>query len=317
MTTRARDDNDRLRDGDLSLDPDEGTTVMQAPPAPVAKMSDALADAYGAVLQGPPLTPLSSGFVDIDTEIPHFAPRQVTMLAADSGVGKSTVATQFALHGSAQKHGVIYFNLEMDPGMFGLRTTANFAKLPVRLNLDAEQHARFKAGLVTLARPASRIALGNRKDHRTIPAIKKFCEQAKAELDAKGFPVSLIVIDHVLEVMVSVKNDKDAEGKARADMLKELAETFNAHVLALVHITREGSKLGTMPTKNSLASSAWFDRAADNIMILHQKRSPDGTFAPHTPAILSCQKSRWGKPFRVELEYQGGMFFPWRLGGEE
>jgi len=86
------------------------------------------------------------------------------------------------------------------------------------------------------------------------------------------------------------------------------------HVLALVHVTRDASKGGKMPTKNDLASSAWFDRAADNIIIFHQKRDPDGKFAKSSPAVLSLQKARWGEPNAVSIEYQGGFFYPWTLG---
>lgn len=69
-----------------------------------------------------------------------------------------------------------------------------------------------------------------------------------------------------------------------------------------------------MPTKNQLASSAWFDRDPDNILIFHQKRNAaDGTFTKDAPAKLSCQKARWGEPFAVDLEYRKGFFYPWSL----
>ena len=70
-----------------------------------------------------------------------------------------------------------------------------------------------------------------------------------------------------------------------------------------------------MPTKNDLASSAWFDRSADNVLIFQQPRTPDGTFTGGK-AKMSCQKSRWGEPFAVEFEYQNGFFYPWMLGAD-
>ena len=216
----------------------------------------------------------------------------------------------------------MYLNLEMSEEMYGLRTAANFVRIATQKaaahQLSPDDQSKLTQGFSTLFAPAKRIALGNRKEHRSIPAIKKFCADAANALATEGTPLKLIVVDHVLQVLVNAKNDKDAEGKARTDLLKDLAESLNVHVLALVHVTREGSKTGTMPTKNQLASSAWFDRDPDNILVFHQKRNQaDGTFDANSPAKLSCQKARWGEPFAIELEYQRGFFYPWSLERRE
>ncbi len=310
---RVKDDNDLFREGKL-LDPFHGTTPIKIDRLP--RMHDAIIAGQRMAFGGQPTNCLVTGFRDLDDGLRHLGPKEVTMLAADSGVGKSTISTQIALHAAASGHGVAYLNLEMSPEMYGLRTVANYIKMPVKQarmgELGIDGHTRLIEGTRSLQEAARRIAMGNQNEHRTIPAIKAFCHKSAEQLGNEGTPLGLIVIDHILQVLVNVKNDKDAEGKARADMLKDLAETFNCHVLALVHITREGSKTGAMPTKNQLASSAWFDRHADNILIFHQKRAQNGTFAGEK-GTLSCQKARWGEPFALELEYQRGFFFPWRL----
>lgn len=314
---KVEDYADRVRRGAPPTD-EEFEPVPR--PARLPRMSDALVDADKLRKAGAPQNPLRSGFVELDAAMTHWGPGEVTMLAADSGIGKSTLGTQFALHASNARNGGVYFNLEMPSASFGLRAAANFTRLkPKKVmagKLDEDEDGRFTVALEALRLAASRIVLGNQMEHRTTAAIRSLCERAKAELDSEGTPLSYVVIDHVLQILVKARSDdKDGAGKERADLLKEIAESLKVHVLALVHITRDGSKSGKMPTKNDLASSAWFDRHADNILIFHQRRDSDGTFLRDVPAILSCQKSRWGEPASVSLTYQGGFFYPWVLGG--
>lgn len=317
----AKDWNDRLRDGTMPGDPEDECEIVNAPPPKLRRMSDAFGAGVQMLMKGKPVNPLRSGFVDLDEGLRQFGPGQVSMLAADSGVGKSTLATQFALHAAATGHGAVYFNLEMSEEMYGIRTGANYSKLPMRTvignDLSNSQFSTLLGGMSHLAKAAQGCVIGNPSDHRTIPSIKKLCAEAEAELRDEGKPLALIVIDHILQVLVNVKNDKDGEGKARADLTKELAEKHKCHVLALVHVTRDAAKGGKMPTKDEMASSQWFSRHADNIMVFHQKRTPEGTFDKDAKAKLACQKSRWGEPFAIDLEYQQGFFYPWNLGGAE
>ena len=317
MTT-AKDWGDRRKEGTLPADRaiDPKAEAERIAVARIPRMSDAINAAGKLVSQGPQPNPLRTGFDELDAGLKRLGPKEFTMLAADSGIGKSTIATQIAFHVAACGHGVVYLNLEMSEEMYGLRTAANYMQIATQKaaghQLTREEHTALTVGFSTLYEPAKHIALGNRKEHRTIPAIKQFCAEAARVLAEEGYPVKLVVVDHILQVTVNAKNDKDAEGKARSDLMKDLGESLNVHVLALVHVTRDGSKGGAMPTKNQLASSAWFDRDPDNILVFHQKRNADGTFSA-SPAVLSCQKARWGEPFAVELEYRKGFFYPWSL----
>lgn len=317
----AKDWNDRLRDGTMPADPEDECEIVSAPPARLRRISDAFGAGVAMLLKGKPENPLRSGFIDLDEGIRQFGPGQVTMLAADSGVGKSTLATQLALHAAATGHGVVYFNLEMSEEMYGVRTGSNYSKLPMRTVIGGElsnlQFSGLLGGMEYLSKAAFGCVLGNSSEHRTIPAIKKLCAEAEVELRNEGKPLTLIVIDHILQVLVDVKNDKDGEGKARADLTKWLAEKHKCHVIALIHVTRDASKGGKMPTKDEMASSQWFSRHADNIMVFHQKRTAEGIFDKDAKAKLACQKSRWGEPFSIELEYKQGFFYPWNLGVEE
>lgn len=300
----------------MRLKAERAAPVVATEPQRPRLMQDALKSATKMLLAPPPTDILLTGFPDIDRELKPLGEGEITMLAADSGVGKSTLSTQIAFHAAACKYGVVYLNLEMAEEMYGLRTMANYAGVSVKRAYDRtaspDEFNRLFGLAQELTPHSRRIVLGDQSNHRAIPAIKKLCADASEWFLNQGERLRLIVVDHVLQVLVSVKNDKDAEGKARADLLKELADTHKCHVLALVHVTREGSKTGKMPTKNQLASSAWFDRHADNIWVFHQARKPDGTFAGGN-AQFSCQKARWGSPFSAELEYRMGFFWPWSL----
>jgi len=290
-----------------------------APQSPkIRSLSDAMGSASRMVLAGAPKNPVRTGFPDVDAGMKNLGPGEITMLAAVGGVGKSTVSMQMALHAAASGHGVAYFNLEMAEDMFGLRTMANYAGVSTSRVADGTasetEYKNFWDRSREIAPVAKYIGLGDRSRHTTMPAIRDFCTAVQGSLVESHRELKLIVIDHVMCVKTNVRSDdKDGAGMARADFLKELAESFKCHVLSLIHINREGSKSGKMPSKEQLASSAWFDRHADNTLIFHQERTEQQTFIEGKPAVLACQKARWGSPFSVELEYRAGFFWPWRL----
>lgn len=281
----------------------------------LTRLSDALRAGVELMTKGPPTNPVLTGFLDLDDRVKNLGPKEVSMLAADSGVGKSTWATQAAIFAALRGHGVAYLNLEMPEDRYGLRTASGYAGVPmasVNGKMSQSDWDRMFAAYKALAVPAKRVVFGNAREHRTPAAIREWLVRSRDELAEEGSPLRLVVVDHVLQVMVRARSDdRDGAGKERADLLKDIAETLGVHVLALIHVTRDASKGGKMPTKNELASSAWFDRHADNIFVFHQKRNPDGTFVRDAPAVLSCQKSRWGEPFAVELTYKAGWFWPW------
>ncbi len=315
----SKDWSDIKREGGTLPDPEDVVEQVQAKPARSPRMSDALADGYRLILAGRPANPLCTGFPEVDAGLRALGPNEVTILAADAGVGKSTLSTQIAMHGAACGHGGVYLNLEMSPEMYGVRTSTNYSGLSIKRALNGEftstEHNHLATGLSTIGAICNRVILGNQNEHRSVAAIKKAIEVWARELEADGTPLSLVVVDHVLQVLVQAKaDDKDGAGKERADLLKWIASTFKVHVLAVIHVTRDASKGGKMPTKNDIASSVWFDRHADNVGIFHQWRSPDGTFDKSKKAKLSFPKVRWGDgPFACELEFQKGFFYPWNL----
>jgi len=240
------------------------------------------------------------------------------MIAADSAVGKSTLATQTALHAACCGHGVCLLNLEMPEEAYCIRTVANFAQVnavrALNHELSNEEMSRMTFAFSDLFDGTKgRLVLGNGSEHREIPALKKLVDDTARLFRARGTELRLIIVDHILKVRTSVKRgDKDAEGIERSDLLRWLATKYDAHVIALAHVTRNSARDGA-PTKNDIAGSAWFDRDVDNVMMFNQERGKDMTFDPNEPARLSCQKCRWGQPFAVELTWQRGFFHPWSL----
>lgn len=319
----GKNDDDELIGSGAIRDLADGTELIVRPKAQLRSLDDAIQGGIALAEAKPTLNPVMTGYVELDAKMYRYAPKQVTILAADAGVGKSTFATQAALHAGNCGHGAGYLNLEMPEEMFGLRTAANFASLSVSKaaagQLDDEQKDSLRAQGKLLRPAAKNVLIANRREHRTAAAVREFCADAKQQLAAQGKTLRLVIIDHILKILVNVRDsDTDGQGKARSELLTQIADEFDVHVLGLIHITRDASKLGKMPTKNDIAGSAWFDRDADNILIFHQKRNPDGTFVKgpnYKPekGILSAQKVRWGSPFAIEIEYKAGHFFAWDI----
>jgi len=284
---------------------------------PERTLADAVQSGMAHLAKGPPVNPVLTGFRDFDLRITPLEPKQLTILGADQGSGKSTAALQITLRAAAKGHSVVYLNLEMPEESLGIRTVANYAQVPTgrvfRGEAGQDEWTRITNAAKEIWGPSHRIALGNRSDHAEAGAAARFCAQARETAAKRGEPLALIVVDHALMLsMPGNHRDVDSAGKARADWLKNLAEANNCHVLALLHITRAAATQGSMPSLNQLASSAWFARHADNVWILHTPRGPDHTFTG-APTKLACQKGRYGDTPVVELEYRCGVLWPWTL----
>ena len=92
----APDLADRARAGTLPKDPEDEAVPIERVKIP--RLSDAFTAAHRLLQAGPQENPLRTGFDELDNGLKRLGPKEFTMLAADSGIGKSTISTQVALH---------------------------------------------------------------------------------------------------------------------------------------------------------------------------------------------------------------------------
>ena len=235
---------------------------------------------------------LSWGIRKLDETL-AVSPGKFVILAADSSVGKTALALQFAYHIASTGKRVGFFSIETDKESLADRLMAEkqVAGIPLpvtkRKSLsDPEFEQAGKAGLKSDGIPLRIIRKAD-----TLPAIR-------ARTLMRKFDV--IFIDYVQLI--------DAPGQERWDIvtgismsLHRMAQQLGIVIVGLSQITppQKGGK--QKPTKDDLRESRQLKQDADVIMIL--STSPDDE-DPADTRVLQVAKNKDGRCGKIKLRFE-------------
>lgn len=235
---------------------------------------------------------LSWGMEKLD-QVLSVSPGKFVILAADSSVGKTALALQFAYHIASQGKRVGFFSIETDKESLADRLMAErqVAGIPLpttkarKLTADDFQRAG-EAGMRSDSVPLRIIRKAD-----TLPAIRARTVMQKFDV---------IFIDYVQLI--------DAPGQERWDVvtgismsLHRMAQQLGVTVVGLSQITpaQKGGKQA--PTKDDLRESRQLKQDADVIMIL----SPSTDEAdPENTRILDVAKNKDGRVGKIKLRFE-------------
>ena len=219
------------------------------------------------------------------------SPGQFIILAADSSVGKTAIALQFAYHMAKTGHRVGFFSLETPKESLEDRLMAEHqvAGIPLPLTkqkrLNEEDYRR--AG-----------EAGIRSNEVCLRILRKYdsLERIRAKTLQRRFDV--IFIDYVQLI--------DAPGTERWDVvtrismgLHRMAQQLGITVVGLSQITPAAKGVKT-PTKDDLRESRQLKQDADAILILSP--STDEADPPNT-RVLEIAKNKDGQLGRTKLSF--------------
>ena len=221
-----------------------------------------------------------------------ISPGKFVVLGADSSVGKTALALQFAWHMAAKGKKVGFFSLETDMQSLTARLMANRQTAGIPLSAsrnkkltDADFERAGRAGFLS-----DRVPLRIIRKADTLEAIR-------ARTLTRRFDV--IFIDYVQLI--------DCPGTERWDIvtrismgLHRLAQQTGVTVIGLSQIT-PASKGQKAPTKDDLRESRQLKQDADAILLLSE--SPDEDDPPHT-RVLDVAKNKDGQCGRLKLRFE-------------
>ena len=226
------------------------------------------------------------------------------ILAADSSVGKTALALQFAYHLAETGKKVGFFSLETDADTLTDRLLAEVQTAAVALPRSkqkalSDQDWRSVTG-VAMRKAAQRIRVLNR--FRTV-------EQIRGRTIMRGFDV--IFVDYVQLL--------EAEGRERWDIvtnisigLHRLAQETGVTVVGLSQITPASKDRKTAPTKDDLRESRQLKHDADASLIMSISREGSGIFRE-----LQVAKNKDGPCGRMLLDFDPEhMSFSYRAPAE-
>lgn len=264
----------RLRD----LDEFEDVTLAEL----ISRYCDRLSDTT-------PPDYLRFGIEQLD-KLLNVSPGKFVILAADSSVGKTALALQFAYHIAETGKKVGFFSLETDADTLADRILAE--KQTAAVNLP-----RTKAKALNDRDWKAVMALADRAAAKRLDVLNKFrtVEQIRGRTIMRGFDV--IFIDYVQLL--------EAQGRERWDIvtnisigLHRMAQELGVTVIGLSQITPPSKDQKKAPSKDDLRESRQLKHDADVILIMSMSPEGAGVFRE-----LQIAKNKDGPLGRMLLDF--------------
>ncbi|EFG48069.1 replicative DNA helicase [Brevibacterium mcbrellneri ATCC 49030] len=247
-----------------------------------------------------------TGFFEFDELTNGLHPGQMIVIAARPGVGKSTLALDFA-RSAAIDHGqtTVIFSLEM--GRLELTTRLLSAESGIPLQklrqgkLDDE-----RGDWTTLANTMGKIndapLFIDDSPNMALTEIRAKCRRLKQQHDLK-----MVVIDY-LQLMTSGKRveSRQQEVSEFSRSLKLLAKELEVPVIALSQLNRSSEQRNDKrPMVSDLRESGSIEQDADMVLLIHREDMYDKE-SPHAgEAIIMVAKHRNGPTGEITVAFQG------------
>ena len=244
-----------------------------------------------------------TGYPSLDKVTRGFYPGNLIILAARPGIGKTTLALNWALRMSRRGKRGALFSLEMARGEVTGKLLTDAAGMSLRkLNPnDSDIMARFhraKAGLDKLP-----LCIDDRAQ------ITAYEIAAKVDRETAKHGLDYVIIDY-LQLISSPQGSNNKNEAVRVGeisrALKLLAKDRDIPVIVLSQLNREIEKRQTgRPQLSDLRDSGALEQDADMVMFIHRRTIPTASGEPDNIATLILDKHRNGPTGEFPLIWHG------------
>lgn len=245
-----------------------------------------------------------TGFAELDELTNGLHGGQMVIVAARPGMGKSTLALDFA-RSAAIKHDMpaIFFSLEMGRSEIATRLLAAEASIGMH-NLrkgNLEEREWTKIANVRGAIADAPLYIDD-SPNMTLVEIRAKCRRLSQRVGLK-----LVVIDY-LQLMTSGKKveSRQQEVSEFSRALKLLAKELNVPVIALSQLNRNAEqRADKKPALADLRESGSLEQDADIVILLHRELGLERDDPRSGDADLIVAKHRNGRVDTVPVTFQG------------
>jgi|APLak6261679142_1056127.scaffolds.fasta_scaffold00201_23 replicative DNA helicase len=254
------------------------------------------------------VTGTPSGFVDLDNQLTGFHGGELIILAARPGIGKTSLAMNFALHAASKENlPVAVFSLEMPAVQLITRLLAQHAKVDMK---------KLRGGRLTPA-DEERISESANELFKAkfyvddSGGLSSFDLRAKVRrLKQKEGTLGLIVIDYLQLMHQKGKvESRQLEISEISRALKQLSKEVDCPIIALSQLNRKvEERKGGKPMLSDLRESGAIEQDADVVMFIHREDQDgeDGAPPPQStviPCELVIAKQRNGPVGEIPLVF--------------
>lgn len=246
-----------------------------------------------------PVPGAPTGLRELDHLVGGLKPATLVTIAADSGLGKSSLGSvAAAVEAATSGNSVLVFSLEMTAAELTERMVAYIAAVPLeglqRGTLNMEQDMRASDAIATIAKLP--LCIEDDPDRTTLD-IAAACRRQKAS--AAG--LDLVVVDHLGLVTSTIRSDNRPQQISEITRsLKLLSKRLDIPVLVLCQFKKTGPLPNRRPTFDDLKDSSSIRHDSDVVVFIWQ---PDADVEEHRVMIVA--KHRNGRTADIHCRWNG------------
>ncbi|AGL90987.1 Replicative DNA helicase [Strawberry lethal yellows phytoplasma (CPA) str. NZSb11] len=238
---------------------------------------------------------IKTGFKNLDELISGFKPKELIILGARTGMGKTAfmlnlacnIAKNFTTNPETQK--AVIFSLEMAAEELGIRLLSSASKIPLKQLQHKNLNKNEKLQLLIPEDETTQLNILIDDDRNNkIEDIETKCRQMKY---TKGLDIVFIDYLHLLKEDQNFNTYQAISVISRK--LKKLASELNIPIVALSQMNRATYvREVKRPQLTDLRDSGTIEQDADVVMLLHREsyyQKPD--INPHTNLIIAKNRS--------------------------
>jgi replicative DNA helicase len=215
---------------------------------------------------------IPTGFRELDDVTNGLHPGQLILIAARPGLGKSTLALDFARSAALRSNvPTVFFSLEMSATEISQRLLSAETSVPlsaIRKSKDLQSEGWKRINTLQPKLDDSPLYIDD-SPNLTLSEIRAKCRRLKAQ-----YGIKLVIIDY-LQLMTSGKKveNRQQEVSEFSRSLKLLAKELGVPIVALSQLNRgpENSP-DKKPQLSHLRESGSLEQDADIVLLLHRER---------------------------------------------
>lgn len=219
---------------------------------------------------------VTSDIAALDHVMGSLRPKQLAIVAARPGMGKTAVALSYAVSAAQKGHGVLFVSLEMSSTELGARMAADLCfngqrgvPFPAIIagKLNAEDYRRVSQAMDRASElPFRVIDVGSVQIGRLNMMVRRHARR----FAAAGQKLELVIVDYLQLVRPDQHMKSQYEAVSEVSRgLKQIAKEHGVSVMALAQLSREVEKRpDKRPQLSDLRDSGQIEQDADVVMFL-------------------------------------------------
>lgn len=252
---------------------------------------------------------IRTGIDCLDLVLRPWKGGQMVTLAADTGVGKTSLALQIAAHAALHGKSVMYACLEMSRHELATRLAAQLSGVPSDCVEDGrmtkDDWGRVQAAKEQLA--ACKFLLDGHP-HLSVAALR-----ARARARAQRHGLDLVIVDYLQLMLAARQSDnRAAEVSSVSRGVKLLASELAVPIVVLSQYSRAYSHrqdksdgAGRLPKMSDLKESSSIEQDSHTVLLMHRECDPSTPVERQRITQVVVAKQRSGRRnVTVELAFQ-------------